>query len=131
MILRRDGATAVGLAGAAMSLSASLLAMALPGGSGSLGAVLVRAIPFAPIGAICALLVWWLRRGRALSLSHRAIFVALGVLAGALLTALLDLAITALRPDIGPGVSGGDVIIGALTGGLAGYVGALKPMMRA
>jgi hypothetical protein len=128
-MLRRDGPTAVGLAGAAMSISASLFALVLPG-SVSIGAVFLRAVPFAPIGAICALITWHLRGGRALSVPHRTVFICIAAVLGGFLGALLDLAITALRPDIGPGVTGGDVIIGAATGALAGHIGALKPIVR-
>jgi uncharacterized membrane protein HdeD (DUF308 family) len=128
-MLQRDSATTVGLLGGAMSVSASLFAMMLPG-SGSLVLVLIRAIPFAPIGAICALLVWGLRRGRELPSAHRTALVALAAIAGAVLAALLDFALAALRPGEGLTVTGGDLIMGGLTGALAGYIGAIKPMAR-
>jgi hypothetical protein len=112
-----------------MSISASLFAMVLPG-SASLAAILLRAVPFAPIGAICALTIWRLREGRALSMPHRTLFICLAAVLGGFLAALLDLAIAALRPDIGLGVTGGDIIIGAATGALAGHIGALKPIVR-
>ena len=107
-----------------MSVAASLSAVFIPA---SLVSELLRAIPFAPIGATCALVVWRLRRGRELSASDRTMYVCLAVIAGALLGAGLDLALTALRPDVSHGVSGGDVILGGMTGGFAGYVGAVNP----
>jgi hypothetical protein len=111
-----------------MALSASLFAIILPGPS-SFVLVLLRAILFAPIGAICALITWRIRGGRDLSSTYRNNLTCLAAVAGALLGAGLDLALVALRPSIGLGVYGADIIMGGLTGGLAGYIGGLKPDM--
>ena len=109
-----------------MAIPASLFAMMLPG-SNSLVAVLLRAAIFAPIGAICALIVWTLRRGRALSPIQRITFVAVAALSGAGLGVVLDLGLTVLRPEFTGGISGGDVALGSLTGALASYMGVLRP----
>jgi hypothetical protein len=126
-MLRRGSATTLGLLGAAMAIPASFFAMVLIG-SGSFAAVFLRAIPFAPIGAICAVVVGRLRSRTATPQAWRLAFIAVGFVAGGLLGALLDLAISTLRPDIyHGGVSGGDVILGAITGTLAGNLGAIVP----
>jgi hypothetical protein len=113
-----------------MAIPASLFALLLLGPE-SLATIFLRAIPFAPIGALCSLGVMSLSRRTTKPQAWRAAFIAIGFVGGGLLGALLDLAISALRPGIfGGGFSGGDIIIGALTGALAGNLGAIVPKER-
>jgi hypothetical protein len=130
MMLDRTRPAAVGLAGAAMALAASLVAIAIPAARAPIAFALGRSIMFAPVGAICALLVWWLRRGRLFPTSVHVAYVLLAAVAGVVLIAVVDVAAGLLRPDTFRGISRADVIVGLLTGGLAGHVGALKPVEK-
>ena len=130
MMLSRARPTAVGLAGAAMAVAASLVANVVPAARAPVGYAFGRAIVFVPIGALCALLVWWLRRGRALPTSLHIAYVLAATGAGALLIVLIDSAAALIRPDMFRGISTADVIVGAFTGCFAGHVGALKPHGR-
>jgi hypothetical protein len=129
-MLNRKRPTAVGLAGAAMAVAASLVATVFPATRGPIPYALGRSVVFLPIGALCALLVWWLRRDRALPTFLHIAYVGIAAGAGASLIALIDLTAGLMRPDTGLGVPGADMIVGSLTGCFAGLVGALKPIER-
>jgi hypothetical protein len=130
MMLDRTRPTAVGLAGAAMAVAASLVSIVVPAARAPIPYALGRSVVFAPIGALCALFVWWLRRGRSLPTSLHLVYLVVAAGAGALLIVLIDLAVGLVRPDTFNGVSGADVIVGAFTGSFAGHVGALKPVEK-
>jgi hypothetical protein len=129
-VLDRHKPTAVALAGAAMAVTASLVATALPAARAPIAFALGRSLIFMPVGALCALVVLWLRRGRALTTTLHVAFILVATSAGVLGIVFIDLAAALLRPDAFHGVPSSDLIVGVLTGVFGGHIGALKPMAK-